>query len=82
MNCRSAPAALPPVAKSFESNEQLLCSFSGKSQRQVEKLIAGPGVCPVQQVIDLTNEIIDEELAARSAATKNRFRPGRVCPTS
>src|SRR3954463_10919914 len=42
--------------------EQLLCSFCGKSQRQVKKLIAGPGVYICDECIDLCNEIIDEEL--------------------
>src|SRR6476660_1017353 len=32
------------MARASEGNEQLLCSFCGKSQRQVKKLIAGPGV--------------------------------------
>ncbi|NLE73341.1 MAG: ATP-dependent Clp protease ATP-binding subunit ClpX [Actinobacteria bacterium] len=44
-------------------SEQLLCSFCGKSQRQVKKLIAGPGVYICDECIDLCNEIIDEELA-------------------
>src|SRR5205807_1202758 len=38
------------------------CSFCGKSQRQVKKLIAGPGVYICDECIDLCNEIIDEEL--------------------
>jgi ATP-dependent Clp protease ATP-binding subunit ClpX len=50
------------VAKAPESTEQLLCSFCGKSQRQVKKLIAGPGVYICDECIDLCNEIIDEEL--------------------
>ena len=52
------------MARPTESNEQLLCSFCGKSQRQVKKLIAGPGVYICDECIDLCNEIIDEELAA------------------
>ena len=52
------------MAKSHDSNEQLLCSFCGKSQRQVKKLIAGPGVYICDECIDLCNEIIDEELTA------------------
>jgi ATP-dependent Clp protease ATP-binding subunit ClpX len=44
-----------------DSGEQLLCSFCGKSQRQVKKLIAGPGVYICDECIDLCNEIIDEE---------------------
>jgi ATP-dependent Clp protease ATP-binding subunit ClpX len=52
------------VARPSDGNEQLLCSFCGKSQRQVKKLIAGPGVYICDECIDLCNEIIDEELTA------------------
>jgi len=52
------------VPKTPGGSEQLLCSFCGKSQRQVKKLIAGPGVYICDECIDLCNEIIDEELAA------------------
>src|SRR6187399_3221860 len=52
------------MARANEGNEQLLCSFCGKSQRQVKKLIAGPGVYICDECIDLCNEIIDEELTA------------------
>jgi ATP-dependent Clp protease ATP-binding subunit ClpX len=55
------------MAKSSDANEQLLCSFCGKSQRQVKKLIAGPGVYICDECIDLCNEIIDEELTAPAA---------------
>ena len=54
------------MARPTDSNEQLLCSFCGKSQRQVKKLIAGPGVYICDECIDLCNEIIDEELDGRS----------------
>jgi ATP-dependent Clp protease ATP-binding subunit ClpX len=54
------------VARASEGNEQLLCSFCGKSQRQVKKLIAGPGVYICDECIDLCNEIIDEELTSPS----------------
>src|SRR5436305_13105979 len=50
------------MARASEGNERLLCSFCGKSARQVEKLIAGPGVYICDECIDLCNEIIDEEL--------------------
>ncbi len=50
------------MARPTEQNEQLLCSFCGKSQRQVKKLIAGPGVYICDECIDLCNEIVDEEL--------------------
>jgi ATP-dependent Clp protease ATP-binding subunit ClpX len=52
------------LARPTDANEQLLCSFCGKSQRQVKKLIAGPGVYICDECIDLCNEIIDEELTA------------------
>src|SRR5713101_675515 len=55
------------MARPTDSNEQLLCSFCGKSQRQVKKLIAGPGVYICDECIDLCNEIIDEELSAPAA---------------
>jgi ATP-dependent Clp protease ATP-binding subunit ClpX len=47
----------------YEGNELLKCSFCGKSQKQVKKLIAGPGVYICDECIDLCNEIIEEELA-------------------
>jgi len=47
-----------------ESGELLKCSFCGKSQKQVRKLIAGPGVYICDECIELCNEIIDEELSA------------------
>jgi ATP-dependent Clp protease ATP-binding subunit ClpX len=59
-----------PLARPTDSNEQLLCSFCGKSQRQVKKLIAGPGVYICDECIDLCNEIIDEELAPPSAGVE------------
>src|SRR5436305_14613814 len=52
------------MARASDGNEQLLCSFCGKSQRQVKKLIAGPGVYICDECIDHCNEIIDEELTA------------------
>src|ERR687885_612552 len=55
------------MARPTDSNEQLLCSFCGKSQRQVKKLIAGPGVYICDECIDLCNEIIDEELTTPSS---------------
>src|SRR6201994_2222057 len=55
------------MARPTDSNEQLLCSFCGKSQRQVKKLIAGPGVYICDECIDLCNGIIYEELSAPPA---------------
>ena len=54
------------MAKFGEGGELLKCSFCGKSQKQVKKLIAGPGVYICDECIDLCNEIIEEELAETS----------------
>ena len=51
------------MAKFGDTGELLKCSFCGKSQKQVRKLIAGPGVYICDECIDLCNEIIEEELA-------------------
>ncbi|HEY1332120.1 MAG TPA: ATP-dependent Clp protease ATP-binding subunit ClpX [Actinomycetota bacterium] len=50
----------------FGDSDLLKCSFCGKSQKQVKKLIAGPGVYICDECIDLCNEIIEEELAETS----------------
>jgi ATP-dependent Clp protease ATP-binding subunit ClpX len=52
------------MARPTDANEQLLCSFCGKSQRQVKKLIADRACYICDECIDLCNEIIDEELTA------------------
>ena len=46
------------MARPTDSNEQLLCSFCGKSQRQVKKLIAGPGVYICNECVGLCNDIL------------------------
>lgn len=51
------------MARIGDSGDLLKCSFCGKSQTQVKKLIAGPGVYICDECIDLCNEIIEEELA-------------------
>ncbi|GAA4031463.1 ATP-dependent Clp protease ATP-binding subunit ClpX [Arthrobacter methylotrophus] len=51
------------MARIGESTDLLKCSFCGKSQKQVRKLIAGPGVYICDECIELCNEIIEEELA-------------------
>jgi len=50
----------------IDGADLLKCSFCGKSQKQVKKLIAGPGVYICDECIDLCNEIIEEELAEPS----------------
>ncbi len=54
------------VARIGDGGDLLKCSFCGKSQKQVKKLIAGPGVYICDECIDLCNEIIEEELAESS----------------
>lgn len=51
------------MARIGDGTDLLKCSFCGKSQKQVKKLIAGPGVYICDECIDLCNEIIEEELA-------------------
>ena len=64
----------------------LKCSFCGKSQDQVRKLIAGPGVYICDECIDLCNEILDEELVegqghgSRPSAEANRKTAQRKAP--
>jgi len=57
-----------------ESADLLKCSFCGKSQKQVKKLIAGPGVYICNECIELCNEIIEEELNTGGEATGNDDR--------
>src|SRR6202012_540207 len=54
------------VARIGDGGDLLKCSFCGKSQKQVKKLIAGPGVYICDECIDLCNEIIEEELTESS----------------
>jgi ATP-dependent Clp protease ATP-binding subunit ClpX len=54
------------VAKFGDGGDLVKCSFCGKSQKQVKKLIAGPGVYICDECIDLCNDIIEEELAESS----------------
>ncbi len=58
------------MAKFGEGGELVKCSFCGKSQKQVKKLIAGPGVYICDECIELCNDIIEEEL---SEPTEVRF---------
>lgn len=55
----------------FEDNESsgpITCSFCGKTQDQVKKIVAGPGVYICNECIDLCKEIIDEELAPEKSS--------------
>jgi ATP-dependent Clp protease ATP-binding subunit ClpX len=61
-------------------DSHLKCSFCGKSQEQVRKLIAGPGVYICDECVDLCNEILDEELfdTGGSSAAQPSSRRGEV----
>jgi ATP-dependent Clp protease ATP-binding subunit ClpX len=56
------------MAKFNDDKNQLKCSFCGKTQEQVKKLVAGPGVYICDECIELCNEIIEEELQDDSGA--------------
>ena len=58
----------------------LKCSFCGKSQKQVRKLIAGPGIYICDECVDLCNEIIEEELKEeKEVEFKDLPRPREIC---
>lgn len=61
-------------------DSHLKCSFCGKSQEQVRKLIAGPGVYICDECVDLCNEILDEELFDSSAAVAQPVPRREVAP--
>src|SRR5690554_6714010 len=56
-----------------ESADLLKCSFCGKSQKQVQQLIAGPGVYICDECVELCNEIIEERLAEAGEETASAF---------
>jgi ATP-dependent Clp protease ATP-binding subunit ClpX len=68
------------VAPRLGDSEMLKCSFCGKSQRQVKKLIAGHGVYICDECVDLCNEIIEEEQAEAAAeAWRELPKPKDIC---
>jgi ATP-dependent Clp protease ATP-binding subunit ClpX len=68
------------VARIGDGGDLLKCSFCGKSQRQVKKLIAGPGVYICDECIDLCNEIIEEELAGEDQVRFDELpKPVEIC---
>ena len=60
----------------------LKCSFCGKSQEQVRKLIAGPGVYICDECIDLCNEILDEELIDAQGNPRHGSEPSKKTAAS
>ena len=68
------------MAKFGDTGEILKCSFCGKSQKQVKKLIAGPGVYICDECIDLCNEIIEEEVSEASDLKMDDLpNPREIC---
>jgi ATP-dependent Clp protease ATP-binding subunit ClpX len=68
------------VARIGDGGDLLKCSFCGKSQKQVKKLIAGPGVYICDECIDLCNEIIEEELHESSDLQFDELpKPREIC---
>ena len=72
--------------KGSSSEKTLYCSFCGKSQHEVKKLIAGPSVFICDECIDLCNEIIRDELPTGDESARGARRPAdaraRSRPTS
>src|ERR1700759_4560697 len=68
------------MARIGDGGDLLKCSFCGKSQKQVKKLIAGPGVYICDECIDLCNEIIEEELAETGKVKWEELpKPMEIC---
>jgi ATP-dependent Clp protease ATP-binding subunit ClpX len=61
------------MARIGESADLLKCSFCGKSQKQVQQLIAGPGVYICDECVELCNEIIEERLAEAGEEAVSEF---------
>ena len=70
------------MAVTHDSSDLLKCSFCGKTQKQVRKLIAGGGVYICDECIELCNEIIEEELSGAgtqaSASEEKLPRPSEI----
>ncbi|MDN6302046.1 MAG: ATP-dependent Clp protease ATP-binding subunit ClpX [Brachybacterium sp.] len=60
------------MARTSDGSDVFKCSFCGKSQKQVERLISGPGVYICEECIELCNEIIAEEIQAAQPTTQEQ----------
>ena len=68
--------------KNSEDSKLLYCSFCGKSQHEVRKLIAGPSVFICDECVDLCNDIITEEMQEKAAsATGELLKPQQIRDT-
>jgi len=61
--------------KDDDSGKLLYCSFCGKSQHEVRKLIAGPSVFVCDECVDLCNDIIREEIQEKTVEKEDRKLP-------
>jgi ATP-dependent Clp protease ATP-binding subunit ClpX len=67
------------MSKNDSTNDDLLCSFCGKSQEEVKKLIAGPSVYICDECIQLCNEIIAEEYSQEDEETTDQLlKPAEI----
>lgn len=68
------------MARKIDSASDLRCSFCGKSQREVKKLIAGPTVFICNECVELCNEIISEELEREEISTRktSSLKPSQI----
>jgi ATP-dependent Clp protease ATP-binding subunit ClpX len=66
------------MAKKDDQNENLFCSFCGKSQKEVKKLIAGPAVYICDECIQLCGEIIEEENEKTTAGMEQPLTPKEI----
>ncbi|MGD8981636.1 MAG: ATP-dependent Clp protease ATP-binding subunit ClpX, partial [Desulfobacterales bacterium] len=66
------------MAKKGEMNDNLFCSFCGKNQKEVQKLIAGPAVYICDECIQLCSEIIEEERGKDEKDTERLLVPKEI----
>lgn len=66
------------MAKQGDMNENLFCSFCGKNQKEVKKLIAGPAVYICDECIQLCGEIIDEETDKEKGLSDELLTPKEI----
>jgi len=66
------------MAKKDDPNDNLFCSFCGKNQKEVKKLIAGPAVYICDECIQLCSEIIEEESEKEAGELSNLMIPQEI----
>lgn len=66
------------MSKKDDTNDKLFCSFCGKNQKEVKKLIAGPAVYICDECIQLCSEIIEEEDSKTYESPKRVMTPKEI----